>query len=153
MRHWGRQAVAGRDRRIDAWVECFNAMAYYEAHDVLEDLWLEQNRQSEVSRWLKGMIQLAGAFVHLKHHHREPFHRVHGARLLPAQRLLCLALSNLEGMPAGWMGMDVEAVRCLAREWMERIESRAGVNPWSPQAAPQLPKPGGLKDCQTMEDH
>ena len=47
------------------WLECFNSGEFYEAHDVLEDLWLEE-RETLNANFYKGLIQLAGAFVHLK---------------------------------------------------------------------------------------
>ncbi len=47
-----------------AYFICFNAQEYYEAHDVLEHLWLQ--REDENHAFFKGLIQFAGAFVHLK---------------------------------------------------------------------------------------
>src|SRR5262249_14188682 len=38
---------------------CFNAQQYYEAHDVLEHLWLK--KRDENYAFFKGLIQLAGA--------------------------------------------------------------------------------------------
>ncbi|MGB0582428.1 MAG: DUF309 domain-containing protein, partial [Limisphaerales bacterium] len=45
--------------------ECFNRQLFYEAHDVLEELWLEC-RKTEKDEFYKALIQLAGAFVHLQ---------------------------------------------------------------------------------------
>jgi len=43
---------------------CFNEQNYYQAHDVLEHLWLKD--RGPAHRFFKGLIQLAGAFVHLQ---------------------------------------------------------------------------------------
>ena len=63
----------------------FNGQEYYAAHDVLEHIWLGSDGDRHV--FYKALIQLAGGFVHLQHHHRDPGHRVHGRRLRPAARL------------------------------------------------------------------
>ncbi|MEP6810472.1 MAG: DUF309 domain-containing protein, partial [Chthoniobacterales bacterium] len=60
---------------------CWNEQRYYEAHDVLEHLWLKTT--SEDWAYFKGLIQAAGAFVHLQKHFEFPTHRVHGRRLAP----------------------------------------------------------------------
>ena len=49
--------------------ECFNQGDYYEAHDVLEHLWLECRDENHL--YFKGLIQIAGAFVHLKKQSRK----------------------------------------------------------------------------------
>jgi predicted metal-dependent hydrolase len=58
-----------RGRDLDAhylaYFECFNRGLFFEAHDVLEELWLEQKGGSNYA-FHKGLIQLAGAFVHLQ---------------------------------------------------------------------------------------
>ena len=71
-----------------------HAGEYYEAHDVLEHLWL--GAEGEIRDFYKALIQLAGAFVHMRHHHREPQHRVQGRRLRPAERLLRRSAQLLE---------------------------------------------------------
>src|SRR5881394_2506143 len=44
-----------------AFFRCWNEQHYYEAHDVLEQLWL--NSESPEADFFKGLIQAAGAFV------------------------------------------------------------------------------------------
>ena len=73
---------------------CFNEQKYYEAHDVLEHLWLKE--QGPAHQFFKGLIQLAGAFVHLQKQYRRPEHATDGRRLRPAWRLFKLAQTNLE---------------------------------------------------------
>ncbi|MEO6183762.1 MAG: DUF309 domain-containing protein, partial [Verrucomicrobiota bacterium] len=45
--------------------ELFNAQLFYESHDVLEELWLPIRKEAG-GDFYKGLIQLAGAFVHLQ---------------------------------------------------------------------------------------
>src|SRR5260370_16823440 len=47
-----------------AYFQLFNDQQYYEAHDVLEQLWLKALEPD--IQFYKGLIQLAGAFVHLQ---------------------------------------------------------------------------------------
>lgn len=63
--------------------ECFNRGHFYEAHDVLEQLWLK-NRRGANDAFYKGLIQFAGAFVHLQKD-----------RLRPSAALFKLAGVNL----------------------------------------------------------
>lgn len=116
---------------------CFNAGDYYEAHDVLEHLWLECADNNYL--FYKGLIQIAGAFVHLKKQHARPDHPVDGRRLHPAARLLSLGIRNIA--PYGPVHMDLEIERyCGAcEEWKSRIEQNAfSKNPWNPDSKPVI---------------
>ncbi len=115
----------------------FNAGDYYEAHDVLEHIWLRA--EGEIRDFYKALIQLAGAFVHMQHHHREPQHRVHGRRLRPAERLLRLSAQLLEPFAPRYEGLDVDKVRALALRFADVASS--GRNPWSPETAPRIDGP------------
>lgn len=117
--------------------ECFNTGAYYEAHDVLEHLWLDCRDSNRV--FYQGLIQKAGAFVHLKKQRERPEHRVDGQRLRPAYRLLLLCEKNLSGFAPQHLGLDVDAVLAMCRDWRCRIESSDfQVNPWHPGVGPFL---------------
>ena len=65
-----------------AFFRCWNEQRYYEAHDVLEQLWLKT--KSRDANYFKGLIQAAGAFVHLQKRFEHPSHAKHGRRLPPA---------------------------------------------------------------------
>jgi predicted metal-dependent hydrolase len=73
----------GHDIRYAGYFELFNRGQFYEAHDVLEDLWLPLRKEPK-GDFYKGLIQLAGAFVHLQKE-----------RLRPSGALLKLARNNL----------------------------------------------------------
>ena len=113
-----------------AYFVCFNAQEYYEAHDVLEHLWLQ--REDENHAFFKGLIQFAGAFVHLKKQSARPWHRTDGRRMRPAVRLFALASRNLSPYSPRHMGLDVSEVLDLATDHVARIEaSDFSRNPWN----------------------
>jgi predicted metal-dependent hydrolase len=120
-----------RGRELDAhylgYFECFNRRLYFEAHDVLEELWLAQ-RSGPNYAFYKGLIQLAGAFVHLQKN-----------RLRPASALFKLADANLEKYPAFHEQLAVDKVRGLIREWTTRLEAgNFEANPLTVGREPEL---------------
>ncbi len=52
------------DERFYRGLEEFNREAFFEAHEVLEDLWHEYRDQDRV--FIQGLIQIAAAFYHLQ---------------------------------------------------------------------------------------
>ncbi len=121
--------------------ECFNTHRYYEAHDVLEHLWVKEGRSATDYAFYKGLIQLAGAFVHLKLQYTHPRHPKHGKRLAPARRLFLCAGENLMPFSPFHRGLDLEIPISLARRYAERLTTESDINPWSPGAAPFIPAP------------
>ena len=115
---------------------CFNRQEYYEAHDVLEHLWL-RTRDGDHA-FFKGLIQFAGAFVHLQKQYRRPDHPKDGVRARPAVRLFQLAARNLEGYRPVHMRLDVEAVWKMSTALAEEIAGSGYRNPWTPETAVRL---------------
>jgi predicted metal-dependent hydrolase len=107
--------------------DCFNRQLFYEAHDVLEDLWLP-DRHGMNGNFYKGLIQLAGAFVHLQKN-----------RLRPAAALFKLALANLGKYPGEHKQLDLRKVQLLAQNWLSELE-RSGFsrNPLTTAHVPLL---------------
>ncbi len=93
-----------------AYFDCFNRQLFYEAHDVLEHLWLE-GRHSADGNFYKGLIQLAGAFVHVQKN-----------RPGPAVALLGLARINFGKYPTVHHSLDSPAVLALIEEWCRRLD-------------------------------
>jgi predicted metal-dependent hydrolase len=120
-----------RGHELDAhylgYFDCFNRRLFYEAHDVLEDLWLA-DRPGPDGNFYKGLIQLAGAFVHLQKH-----------RLRPSAALFKLAQANLEKYPRRHARLDLTAVLALIADWLQRLEQGGfAVNPLTAQTGPRL---------------
>ena len=108
---------------------CFNTGLYYEAHDVLEELWL-QRRRTPHDLFYKGLIQLTGAFVHLQK-----------GRLGPAEALFRLAESNLAPYAPAFEALDLEAVPQLITQWRNWLREAPGKNPLDLRTPPHLPIP------------
>jgi predicted metal-dependent hydrolase len=126
----GMEETPGFDRHYAGYFRCFNAQLYYEAHDVLEEVWLPIRGRPQ-AKFYQGLIQMAGGFVHLQKQ-----------RLGPAARLFALALRNFETYPARHAGIDLDAIRLLCREHREAlIASEEKINPWSRERPPQLEMP------------
>ncbi|MCI0540343.1 MAG: DUF309 domain-containing protein [Verrucomicrobiales bacterium] len=120
-----------RGQKVNAnylgYFECFNRGLFFEAHDVLEELWLA-DKQSPNHGFYKGLIQLAGAFVHLQKN-----------RLKPSAALFTLARSNLEKYPSVHEHLDVKHLLGLIAKWLGRLESsKFAINPLSATPPPQL---------------
>jgi predicted metal-dependent hydrolase len=120
-----------RGQELDAhylgYFDCFNRQLFYEAHDVLEDLWLKDKHGTN-GAFYKGLIQLAGAFVHLQKN-----------RPQPAAALFKLALANLEKYPAEHERLDVATVCGLIRNWLGSLEAaHFEKNPFTGGNAPKL---------------
>jgi predicted metal-dependent hydrolase len=127
-----------------AYFQLFNDQRYYEAHDVLEQLWLRA-LEPEI-QFYKGLIQLAGAFVHLQKQFRRPTHPTDGRRLRPAWRLFKLAHKNLITFSPVFHGFRVEQAIKLAELTVGQLEqAHFAKNPWSPDFAPKLEQPVGFE--------
>ena len=138
----GDNAFAGSGDVIDhpfyrAYFKCWNEQLYYEAHDVLEQVWLKKDSADD--NFFKGLIQAAGAFVHLQKNFEQPTHAKHSRRLRPAVRLFALAETNLASFTPRHHGLDVSGLLQILQTQREKIvASDYHKNPWSPDEAPRL---------------
>jgi len=122
-----------------AFFRCWNEQRYYEAHDVLEQVWLKTAITSDDAQYFKGLIQAAGAFVHLQKQFEHPTHPKHGRRLGPAVRLFRLAEKNLAPLGAERHAFNLVTFReMLGRHARVIEESDHRTNPWSPESAPTV---------------
>lgn len=118
------------DARYLGYFDCFNRQLYYEAHDVLEDLWL-LDRKGPDGDFFKGLIQMAGAFVHLQKE-----------RLRPAEALFRLADTNLAKYPPHHHSTNVVDLLAMIAFWREALAKRQfETNPLRELAAPSIPLP------------
>ena len=117
----------GVDPRYAGYFALFNEQKFYEAHDILEDLWLP-DRHGVHGNFYKGLIQLAGAFVHLQKQ-----------RLRPSAALFKLARTNLEKYPPVHERLNLAAVHLLIEGWLRQLEQDDfTVNPLTAVNVPQL---------------
>lgn len=115
------------DPRYLAFFDCFNRQLFYDAHDALEPLWLD-TRHGADGNFFKGLIQLAGAFVHWQNE-----------RFGPARALLRTGRAYLAGYPKLHHRLDVTAVLCLVDEWLRWLDPIVvGRQPSGEMAPPQL---------------
>ena len=99
------------DPRYLGFFECFNQQLFFEAHEVLEELWLaERGRAKDL--FYKALIQIAGAFVHVQKN-----------RSQPATSLLKLARTYLGKYPPVYERLDLAEVGELMEEWLGRLAS------------------------------
>jgi predicted metal-dependent hydrolase len=98
------------DAHYLAFFECFNQGLFFEAHEVLEKIWLPQRKERN-GLFYKGLIQLAGAFVHLQKD-----------RVRPAGALLKLARANLERYRPIHERLDVNSVLELIDVWSDQLD-------------------------------
>jgi hypothetical protein len=116
---------------------CFNAREYYEAHDVLEHLWLQCRDENRL--FYQGLIQIAGAFVHLQKQHLRPDHPKDGRRMRPAVRLFHLGMRNIEPYGPVHLRLDVAALCAMcSKAASEILASDFRKNPWNPARPPQV---------------
>ena len=129
--HIAERIAAFQGQDLDAhylgYFDCFNRQLFYEAHDVLEELWLA-DRHGPNGAFYKGLIQLAGAFVHLQKQ-----------RLRPAAALFQMARANMENYPGRHERLDVERVVALIDSWRGELEATGFAdNPLNSDNAPRL---------------
>ena len=109
------------DPRYLGYFESFGRRRFFEAHEVLEPLWLPQ-RQGPNGAFYKGLIQLAGAFVHWQKN-----------RPGPAVALFELARTNLRKYPAPHEGLNVKGVLAMIEDGLRQLTAAA------PGACPPVP--------------
>jgi predicted metal-dependent hydrolase len=120
-------AADGVDPRYAGYFALFNQQKFYEAHDILEDLWLP-DRKGVNGDFYKGLIQLAGAFVHLQKN-----------RLRPSAALFKLAQANLQKYSSPHEKLNLGAVQELIAGWLWRLEKdEFTINPLTNAMTPQL---------------
>jgi predicted metal-dependent hydrolase len=110
-----------------AYFDLFNRGLFYEAHDVLEILWLPQ-RKAPKGDFYKGLIQLAGAFVHLQKN-----------RLKPAAALLKLTRTNLKKFGDSYEELGLSAVHQLTNRYLDvLVSSDYETNPLASVGPPRI---------------
>jgi len=95
-------------------VRLLNEGAYFEAHEVLEDVWREAPHAEK--KFLQGLIQVA---VALYHHSR-------GNRV-GARSLLARGRKNLGGYPEEFAGIALRRLRESLNHWQDSLDDGSEV--------------------------
>ncbi len=109
------------DRRYLEYFENFNAERYFESHEVLEDLWLEDTSPDKL--FLQGLIQLAAAIHHLRNGNGSG-----------ATKLLALGTEKLSRYPSHHWSLDLERFLNQVTRFIENSIGR----PWGEIPPPKV---------------
>jgi predicted metal-dependent hydrolase len=118
-------SISPKDGDFERGLDLFNCAHFFDAHEVLEDVWraLPRDRPSRrrLRLHLQGLIQLAVAF-----HHESTGNHV-GAR-----SVLERALRNLKGADSSFPNLDCERLLAELADWQEHFAG-AAARPKPPQ--------------------
>lgn len=114
-------------RAFDRGLDLFNRAHFFDAHEVLEDVWRALPRTSAMKKHLQGVVQLAVAF------HHESRGNMRGAR-----SVLDRALRNLTGAERSFPTLDLDQLRADMADWQKHLAG-AGPRPDPPQIALRNP--------------
>ena len=114
---------------ITTFVEAFNRAHFFDAHEVLEDVWRSLPRDRPSRRHLQGMVQLAVAF----HHESKGNH-------VGARSVLERALRNLNGADSSFPELDLDRLRADMADWQKHLAG-AVPRPRTPQIATRKATP------------
>jgi predicted metal-dependent hydrolase len=95
-------------------VEEFNRACFFEAHDILEDLW--RDTSGPLRLFYQGLIQLAVGFYHLSNGNRRG-----------ALNLLEKGLAKLEAYQPVCQDIDVASLCHEAHAWLDRVRQDGAV--------------------------
>lgn len=96
---------------LDTGLDLFNRGHFFEAHEVLEDLWRTVARHEPSRGHYQGLVQLAVAF-----HHESTGNHV------GAHSVLERALRNLNGADSSFPELDLERLRADLEPWRRYLE-------------------------------
>jgi predicted metal-dependent hydrolase len=107
----------------------FNSAQFFDAHEVLEDVWREAPEPER--KFLQGLIQVA---VALHHYSR--------GNQVGCRSLLERAGRNLSGYPREYGGIDLKSLQECLQRWCAALDQAGKVPPY-PRLESQLLKPQG----------
>ena len=111
-------------------IELFNRAAFFEAHEVLEDVWRAAPQPQK--KFLQGLIQVAVALYH------------HGnGNSIGARSVLRRAQRNLSLYPEGFGGIHTRTLLSAISEWQRALDGGTAVPPF-PKIVLRH-KPSGLR--------
>lgn len=103
------------DRLYVQFIKLFNEERdFYQCHDVMEELWLEEGRKP----LLQGLLQVAVGLHHFQNGNRSG-----------AIKLLEAALHKLHAYPNMIMGIDLQKLRIDAESFLVELQNSGGILP------------------------
>lgn len=114
------------DDRYLEYIELFNDRQFYECHEVLEDLWLDDLHHPS-RRFYQGLIHLATAYQHL----------FRGNMPGCAQRFAS-ALVYFQDYPDHYEGLSLSEIRSNVAVWQGRIVNSAAAAQYLDCDVPKL---------------
>jgi predicted metal-dependent hydrolase len=113
-------------------VALFNRGHFFDAHEVLEEVWRSLPRDSPSHRQLRlhvqGVVQLAVAF-----------HHVSTGNLVGARSVLERAMRNLNGADTAFPDLDLERLRADMKPWREYLGDSRGSRETQEDRRPEAP--------------
>jgi predicted metal-dependent hydrolase len=110
--------ISLQDRNFERGVDLFNRAHFFDAHEVLEDVWRALPRDLPSRRRLRlhlqGLIQLAVAF-----HHEST------GNLVGARSVLERGLRNLKGAESSFANLDLDRLRAELADWQKHFAGSA----------------------------
>ena len=98
-------------------IEFFNSGEFYDAHEVLEDVWREE--QGPQKLFLQGLIQVAVAL----HHHST-------GNIVGCRSLLKRAGRNLSSYPENYSNLNLTQFRESVSAWQSALDQNSPVPPF-----------------------
>src|SRR3981189_3275939 len=92
-------------------LDLFNRAHFFDAHEVLEDVWRALPRDRPLRRHLQGMVQLAVAF----HHESKGNH-------VGARSVLERAMRNIGGADSSFPDLDLNRLRAELEIWQRYLD-------------------------------
>lgn len=113
-----------RDPRLSKGIDEFNNRFFFECHESLEEIWLEEHGEDRA--FYQGLIQVAAGYLKWEQ-----------GVLIGAIKLWGTGLAKLEAYPAVHMGVDLAALIEATRNNLKAVEAAHRKN----AAAPDIPIP------------
>ena len=97
-----------KDEKFQRGISHFNSGKYFEAHEVWEEIWLEETEPEKT--FLQGIIQIAAAFHHYCRQNTDG-----------TETLLAAGIVKLSRFPANHCGLAIDELRSSAKQWARSI--------------------------------
>ncbi len=95
--------------QLDLGIDLFNQREFYECHDTIEEIWLQES--SDRQPFLQGLIQAAVAFHHYQH-----------GKWGAARSMLQMAIDKLTPYPDAFEGLDTLHLVTGLRTWKAALD-------------------------------